>query len=63
MLPEPLVSQQSALRVVTEAHRHTTAQTAAGHHRVVLREDQISDRRGQPTKLRQTRHVQRKVTI
>lgn len=61
MLSEPHVPQQPTLRVVTQAHRHTVAQTAARDHRVVFREDQVSDRRGQLAKLRQTGHVQREV--
>lgn len=61
MLSEPHVPQQSALRVVAQAHRHSAAQTAAGDHRVVLREDQVFDRRGQPAELRAARHLQREV--
>lgn len=52
MLSQPHVPEQSALRVVAQAHRHTPAQTAAGDHGVLLREDQVSDRRRQPAELR-----------
>lgn len=57
------VQQQPAVRVRPHPHRDPTAQTAPGHHGLLLRADEVPHRRGQSPELRPPRNVQRKVGL
>lgn len=56
------MSQQPTVRLGAEADRYIATETAARHHRFLLRENEVPNRRGQSAELRSSGDLQREVS-
>ena len=61
MLRQPRLREQPAVLHRAQAHQHPAAAPAARTHRILLREDEVHHRGGQPPEILQEQRLQRKV--